>query len=83
MYMRSYRAFVCALYIAVNRTAEFLSRARRFIRCLFIVPPVKEEAERANAHVFIGRLIVDRVLVVLFYRSWLTALVLNVRSDIR
>ncbi len=39
------------------------------------------EAERANA-IFIGRLTVDRVLVG-FYRSWLTALVLNARSDIR
>ncbi len=35
---------------------------------------------RADERICIGRLIVDRVLVV-FYRSWLTALVLNVRSD--
>ncbi len=55
--MRSYRAFVCALYIAVNRIAEFLSRARSVSMSFFY----RSRADERNMY---GRLIVDRVLVV-------------------
>ena len=57
---------VCASYIAVSRIAEFLSRARRFIRCLSFIARLRFYRRQSGRNaICIGRLTVDRVLIVL------------------
>ena len=63
--MRSYRAFVCALYIAVNRIAEFLSRARSVSMVSLLSHASGLIGGRADERICIGRLTVDRVFIAL------------------
>ena len=63
--MRSYRAFVCALYIAANRIAEFLSWARSVSMVSLLSHASGLIGGRADERICIGRLTVDRVFIAL------------------